>query len=120
MPSRRTSPNVERLHQRGDVAGLVAALGDEDPETRERAAIALGELGKREAVEPLLARLHDDPPAVRGAVVRALHRLGDPRAAAPLAARMRDDRVRTAVLEALVGLGEPAVSVLIQGLADGD
>ncbi len=51
---------------------LVAQLGEREPDTRRRAALALGELGTSEHLELLLPLLEDDDPAVRSAARWAL------------------------------------------------
>ena len=73
------------------VAPLVAALKDQDPGVRERAASALGEIKDPHAIEPLISAL-DDP----------------------------DSHVEKGASDALVKIGRPAVEPLITALKDGD
>jgi HEAT repeat protein len=50
--------DIDKMAASGDIDGLVGALGDRDPEIRQKAAAQLGFMGDRRAVEPL-ARLRD-------------------------------------------------------------
>ncbi len=52
---------------------LIATLKDDDPDVREAAAKALGQIGDSRAVEPLIAMLDSD---IRRAAVEALEALG--------------------------------------------
>jgi HEAT repeat protein len=48
------SPNVEKLKAKGDIKGLIKALGyEKNFDIRASAAYALGSIGSRQAVEPL-------------------------------------------------------------------
>ncbi|MGB9872500.1 MAG: HEAT repeat domain-containing protein, partial [Anaerolineae bacterium] len=70
-------PNIEKMKARGDVKGLIKALGyEKDWEIRRDAARALGELKDARAVEPLIAALKDKDSDVREAAAEALDRLG--------------------------------------------
>src|ERR1017187_2584226 len=74
-------PNVEKLRSRGDVQGLIKALGyQKTASIREMAAQALGSLKLAEAVGPLSIALTDNAPEVRRCAVSALASLGDERA----------------------------------------
>jgi HEAT repeat protein len=78
-------------------------LGSEDPQLREEAARALGEIEDERAVTPL-AELVDDPvAAVRLAVIEALGHIGgeDAREALLYLAEAADDEVREAAEGAL-------------------
>ncbi|MCC7566068.1 MAG: HEAT repeat domain-containing protein [Methanomicrobiaceae archaeon] len=81
--------NIDLLRAGRDVPGLIDALGSEDPVTRQRAALALGDMGGEQAIAPLI------------------HALGDPVAS-----------VRESAADSLALLGEPAVSPLIEILTD--
>ncbi|MEJ5185587.1 MAG: HEAT repeat domain-containing protein, partial [Candidatus Geothermincolales bacterium] len=77
----------------GEVAvqALIEALDDEDPETREKAAWALGEIGDVRAVEPLIRKLGDDAAAVRIKAAWSLGKIGDERAREPLSQALQDE-----------------------------
>ena len=83
-------PNVERLKEKGDVSGLVKALGYKDEAVRREAAKALGEIGDAAAVEPLITALRDEDPWARSFAASALGLIGGPAAAEPLVAALRD------------------------------
>jgi HEAT repeat protein len=123
-------PNANKLQAKGDVPGLIKALGfKKDPAVRRDAAAALGQLGDSRAVEPLLAALSDVEPEVRASVAAALGLLGELSAVEPLIGALQDDdpSVRTAAALALGGLGpalagigdDRAVLPLILALQDG-
>ena len=84
------------------VEPLIAALKDDDPRVRGKAAGALGKIGKP-AVEPLIAALEDVHPRVRRAAVVALGEIRDSRAVEPLIAALHDEvsNVRGIAAEAL-------------------
>jgi HEAT repeat protein len=112
-------PNVEKLKEKGDVFGLIKALGHKEASLRKDAAMALGEVGDVRAVEPLIAALKEKSPDV-GRYVRVLHsqvrraaagalgKLGDTRAVDPLIAALVDPEVRSAARAALAKLVSPA------------
>jgi HEAT repeat protein len=98
-------PDISKLKARGDVPGLIKALGNRD--VRDAASEALAELGAP-AVEPLVGALGASVWMVRSRAARALGRIGDPRAVGPLAARLGDDEaVASAAAEALGLIGDP-------------
>jgi hypothetical protein len=101
----------------------LARLQDTDAYERQRAAIALGNLGNTEAVEPLINALKDEDNFVRNFVVRSLGKLGDPRAADALIQAMNDENllVRRSAVIALGNLGSSkAVDPLIKTTKNGD
>ena len=115
-------PNIEKLKARGDVGGLVKALGyNERPEigwrVREDAAEALVEIGPP-AVEGLILGLGDIYADDRAAA--ALGKIGDPRAVAPLVTALQNEYLRRDAGEALARLGAPAIEPLIAALRDPD
>lgn len=68
-------PDLQRLVERQvarDGAALIAALEDDDPDVRARAAFALGSVQDTAVVDALLARLSDPNPDVRADVAFAL------------------------------------------------
>ena len=117
MPLFGGPPNIAKLLEKKDVAGLIKALGyPKDPGVRSAAAAALGQLRDPRAVEPLIAALDDLP--VRCVAAEALGQIGDPRAVEPLAAFagrgwLEHDRS----IEALGAIGGPrAVELLVDDL----
>jgi HEAT repeat protein len=116
-------PDIVRLTAKGDLRGLLKALGyPGDAVIRTDAAEALGRLGDPQAVEPLLAALGNEHEiAVRRALVVALGDLQDPRAVDALADLARDDYYfyGEAAFRALVAIGPPSFDALVAALGDG-
>ncbi|MGZ6266880.1 MAG: HEAT repeat domain-containing protein [Candidatus Limnocylindrales bacterium] len=119
-------PDVAKLKAKGDVPGLIKALGyDADPSVRRDAAAALGELGDPRAVEPLGLALrnpnweHDWRDS--GAAVDALGRLGAPAVGTLISLfGYHSQVVRIGAAEALGAIGRPAVQPLIALMGDAD
>ncbi len=78
MPIEERRSTIEILRAEKDIAGLIEALGGDDDLTRQRAALALGDLGGAEAVAPLIRALGDPLAAVREAAADSLALLGPP------------------------------------------
>lgn len=71
-------PDVQRLLENDDVAGLVEVLrSDASTEVRTQAVDALGVLGPARALDAVLAALDDPEPAVREAAARSLRAVYD-------------------------------------------
>lgn len=70
--------NIDLLRAEEDVDGLIEALQSEDGLTRQRAALALGDVGTGEAAAPLIRALGDPLTAVREAAADSLSMLGPP------------------------------------------
>jgi HEAT repeat protein len=68
-------PNIEKLKAKGDVSGLIKALGDKNPTVRQAAAAALRSIGGPEADEALAAR--DEALAAHAVIARARDLAGD-------------------------------------------
>ena len=68
--------NIDLLRAEEDVDGLIEALRSDDGLTRQRAALALGDLGGPGAAEPLIRALGDPMAAVREAAADSLALLG--------------------------------------------
>jgi len=124
------------------VAPLVAALSDGTPDVRRAAVDALGQIGEASAFDAVKARLTDQSAIVRQAAVGAVGTLGGPKAVAPLIAALKIERppavrvtprlgpgwrrqpvtgpFETAVIDALVSIGPPAVGPLKALLAGKD
>jgi HEAT repeat protein len=120
-------PNVNRLRQRRDVAGLIAALTDPDDEIRRFVARALGEIKDARAVDPLIAALQDPVHSVRETAAYALGTIGDVRAADPLFQVLGTDLdliALAAIQKVLVNIGDAqALEFLLavqKKLASGD
>jgi HEAT repeat protein len=110
-------PNVEKLATKGNVKGLIKALGyEKDAGTRQAAAEALGKIGNEEGVAPLIAALRDEE-KVRQAAAEALEKIGAP-AVGPLVAALKDTKVSQLAAEALEKIGAPAVGPLVAALKD--
>jgi len=85
---------AEFLAVYGDEAALeplVAALSDENPELRQCAAMALGELGSDRAVPALVRALNDRDRAVQWFATTSLAKLGEPAVKALLEELRSDD-----------------------------
>ena len=115
-------PNVERLEARGDVPGLVNALGyEKDAGVREAAARALARSGDPAAVGPLFALVLDRhaPQPCRQTAAEALGEIGAP-AVEFLTPALQDssDDVREAATRVLGNVGAPAFAALEIALKD--
>jgi HEAT repeat protein len=111
---------VITLGEMGDercVEPLAKALRDGDWQVREVAIEALGQVGSP-AVDTLLKLLRDWD--VRKYAILALGKIRDERVLDPLMQQLRNDEFKDDAINALVELGEPAVSRLIAALADKD
>ena len=113
-------PNIEKLKAKGNIKGLIKALGyKKDAAIRQAAAQALMEMGfgwsavealrkigDARAVEPLIAALRDGDSDVRYKAARALWGIGDPRAIEPLIALLHDANkgIRLNAAETLVDI----------------
>jgi HEAT repeat protein len=109
------------VNQMGDaaVAHLIALLGDEDWQTRVRAARALKEFRSPAAVEPLNARLTDPSIHVRVESAGALGEVGDERAMEPLVEAIRQEMLCDHAARALKMINESrAVDMLTPILKD--
>ena len=115
-------PNVEEMKTKGNVKGLIKALGyNKDHVIRRDAADALGQIGDSFAVSPLIAALRDDDLEVRCAVANALGAIGDGRAVEPLISFLnnQDLNMRCCALKALGRIGDArAVEPLIKSLKE--
>jgi beta-lactamase regulating signal transducer with metallopeptidase domain len=109
----------------GDFETLVQMLQMQDPDMREHAASALGELGDERAVLPLIqVILNDGNSRVREHACEALGALGDVRALDPLITVMRTDgsaRVREHCASAVGELQDSrSYEALLQVMYGGD
>jgi HEAT repeat protein len=116
--------NIETLESRRDVKGLVKALRDSDPYTRDRAAEALGNIGDAAAFDGLAAVVRD--PAAGASALVALAELSDPRAFDIFAEALADrlsaadpQRTATAAIYGLERLRDArAIPHLVAALSD--
>jgi hypothetical protein len=106
-------PNVEKLSAKGDVQGLVKALGyEKDPSVQKAASQALAQLGEK-AVEPLLLALKSaGEEGKKDAIVAALTQIGTP-ALEPLIEALGDESSGAYATEVLGRMGQPAVERLL-------
>jgi HEAT repeat protein len=112
-------PDVDSLKAKGDVPGLIKALGyRNDDGVRALAAWSLGMIGDARAVEPLITALKDQSRSVRENAASALGKIGDARAVEPLIAALKDINARAYADPALVQFGARAVEPLIAALKD--
>ena len=122
-PAELLGPDVKKLTERGDIAGLARLLEHKEPQVQYEAAEALGNLGDEKAVGPLITALkRDEFSGVRWKAAEALSKLGNP-AVGPLIAALQypDDDVRWKAAIALGEIGNPdAIDPLIALLADDD
>ena len=113
-------PNVERMKNKRDVAGLIKALSyRKDDKVRQAAMVALGQIGDARAIESLIAMLKDADDGMRSAAADALGQIGDTLAVEPLIAVLQDshDQVRYSAACALLKVGDArAVEPLIAAL----
>lgn len=94
---------INGMKSKGNIDGLIQALGDDNTFIRLYAAEALGDLNERVAVNPLINALNDKEFLVRSKAVEALGKIGDYSAVKPLL-RMLNDRdkgVRNIAFETL-------------------
>ena len=72
-------PEVAKLKAKGNVKGLIKALGYyKDRYVRGSAAVALGQIGDARAVEPLIVALYDNNKDLREAAVESLGQIATP------------------------------------------
>ena len=115
-------PNVERLAARGDIPGLVNALGyEKDDGVRAAAASALARTGSPAAIGPLFSLVKDRHAAqpCRQIAADALGEIGAP-AVEFLTVALKDpnEDVREAATRILGNVGAPAVASLDIALKD--
>jgi HEAT repeat protein len=88
-PAEERRFNIDLLRAEENIDGLIEALGSEDGLTRQRAALALGDVGTEAAAGPLIRALGDPLTAVREAAADSLAMLGPP-AVGPLVELIED------------------------------
>ena len=114
--------SVKALVEIGEpaVEPLILALGVEDPELRENAAVTLGKIKDERAVEPLIGLLTDEEWEVEQAGNNALIAIGKP-AVEPLIKILQDENesvfLQREAVQVLAGIGdERAIQPMIQAL----
>ena len=117
-------PNVNKLKAKGDIKGLIKALGyKRDQTVRQAAAEALGEIHDTQAVKPLVVALKDSDEMVRTSVAHALGEIASPQALDALIGVLEDaeTRPRQTAVEALGKIRDTrAVEPLIAALMTSD
>jgi len=106
------------------VMSLIGCLESRDYITRWYAAVALGEIGDRQAEEPLISLLTDNDEKVRGGAVGALKYIGGPGAVEQLIKCLESDEswiTRMLAAETLGAIKDKrAVGPLTKALEDGN
>lgn len=115
------APDLEKLKEDRDIAGLTRALGHRNPTVRAQAATKLGELGAVMAIPALATALKDQNYDVRESAVHALGKFGEPDAVEAVIAGLSDADSGLRRKAAMV-LGQQgdrhAVAALIGALSD--
>jgi len=105
----------------GTLSGVsdLVQLGDNNAQTRQRAANALGQLGDKRVIEPLIAALNDSDVGVRRQVAAALGNIQDPRCVRPLLNALSDSssKVRGQAANALHLVAEQELNPLLHALS---
>ncbi|HMA04318.1 MAG TPA: HEAT repeat domain-containing protein [Methanomicrobiales archaeon] len=109
-------PDIPALQAAGDTRELIGLLSHPNPDTRWRAAEALGTLGGP-AVDDLIRELHRHDPQVRLGVVEALGAIGDPRAAPSLLGILSGDGSEEVRWAAALALGDTGDASAVPALA---
>jgi HEAT repeat protein len=89
------------------IEALIRKLSYRDPEVRQKAAEALGDMDAKaaSAVKPLLKHLKDSDPGVRFFAARALGHIGrEPKLCVPALLKAMDDRDRDVYMQATISL----------------
>lgn len=102
------------------INNLIRQLSDKDGQVREKARLALADIGK-EATLPLTALLTDKDKQTRWEAAKALGTTADPAAIPALVQALNDEvfDVRWLISEALVKIGEPAIIPVLEMLTTG-
>jgi HEAT repeat protein len=101
------------------IPALTQALSNSHPYARETAAIACGQLKHSDLIPSLIEKLGDSHPYVRKAIIQALIKIGEP-AITRLIRALGDGNlyVREGASGALGAIGKPAIPHLIKALSD--
>lgn len=103
-------PNVEKMQEKGDIKGLIKAMGHKDWQVRQKAEFALEDAGDK-AVDRLISAAKKGKAPVRQRAVEALGEIGSSKGTMALvhAVGDSDEEVRWRAASALIKTGEPAV-----------
>ena len=106
--------------KRSLLPALRPLLTDADPDRRWWAVRTLALIGGDDAARLIIERLADDDEPTRCAAALGLGELRYSQATSALVARLADDSgwVRDSAADALAMLGEPAITALVEALAD--
>jgi HEAT repeat protein len=113
-----TPTKIDKMKAKGDVKGLIKALGDRNANIQRDASNALVWLGKH-ALEPLIAALKNESRLIRVGAVMVLGRINNAGAVNPLIAELKGDIGEYSV-RALINIGAQAIEPLIAALKDPD
>lgn len=92
-------PNINKMLQKGDVAGLIKALEHKNLSKRQEAANALGQLGKTEVILPLMyAFVKESEISAREAIIKAITVLFTGQALNPMVHALADTNSHVQVL----------------------
>ena len=111
---------METLIEKNDISRLLEALEDEDLDFRNKAVIALGELGDVTAIKPLIGTLNDENSHVSQNAHDAILKIGNP-AINPLILALNDENptIQSKAVLALGDIGDKSsVEHLIKCLND--
>ena len=102
-----------------DIGARIQDLSSKDGITRNKARIALVEIGAP-SVEPLVKALNDKSQTVRWESAKALGQIMDPRSIDALVKALQDRLfdVRWLAAEALIAIGNKSVRPLLQAIVD--
>ena len=102
-----------------DINALMKDLSSKDGITRNKARIALVEIGAP-SVEPLVNALNDRSQTVRWESAKALGQIMDPRSIDALVKALQDRLfdVRWLAAEALIAIGDKSLKPLLQAIVD--
>jgi HEAT repeat protein len=117
------SPNVGKLKEKRNTAGLILALEDKDPEVQYRAAEALGDIGDEKSISPLITAMsRSEFSGVRWKAAEALSKIGYPAVGSLITLlQFPSDDVRWQAAIVLGEIGNPdAVEPLITLMEDED
>ena len=116
----RKIANEERTCELSGIEELIKSCGEGNGLAQQEARLALENIGEA-AVEPIIqALLHSENSVIRWRAAEALGHMGDLRAIEPLIQALvdKDTSVQWRAIEALAGIGEPAIESLVFATED--